>query len=211
MKRYLDILWEWNKKINLTSASNKGELIKHFLDSLGGINLIKVEKGKLADVGSGAGFPGMVLAVCLPNINVTLIESVHKKGRFLEFLKKELALKNVSVKVERAEDLGKEPDYREKFDYVTIRAVSRLNVIVEYALPLLKIGGFFFAYKGPKVYQEIKDAENALRALGGMMVEVYEYKLPYTGEWRSIAVIEKLRACPDKYPRRTGIPQKRPL
>jgi len=210
--KYLNILWEWNKKINLTAAASKEKIIiKHFLDSLGGINLIKKKKGKLADVGSGAGFPGMVLALCLPQVDAVLIESIQKKGEFLRLLKRELGIENAAVEVGRAENLGKNLNFRDCFDYTTIRAVSSLRVTAEYCLPLLKKGGFMLAYKGPGVYQEIKEAENALEILGGAVVDIYEYKLPYTGEKRSIAVIEKVMECPHKYPRRTGIPQKRPL
>ncbi|NLO89782.1 MAG: 16S rRNA (guanine(527)-N(7))-methyltransferase RsmG [Clostridia bacterium] len=210
--KYLHILWEWNKRINLTAeASRETIIIKHFLDSLGGINLIKEKEGKLADVGSGAGFPGMVMALCIPRMDTVLIESIGKKGEFLRSIIRELGMENASVEVARAEDLGRNPDFRECFDYTTIRAVSSLRVIVEYCLPLLKKGGFMLAYKGPGVYEEIKEAGNALEVMGGSVVEVYEYELPYTGERRSIALIEKIRESPRKYPRRAGIPQKRPL
>jgi len=211
MLKYMRLLVEWNKKINLTAMTAEKEIaVKHFLDSLAGARLIK-ESGSLADVGSGAGFPGMVLAVCCPGLSVTLIESIRKKAYFLERVKEELDLPSVLVLNERAEEVGRKEQFREKFNYAAARAVSSLNVVSEYCLPLVRIGGSMLAYKGDSIEEELEKSEKAISTLGGKVNNILSIQLPFSGHARKIVEIKKVKSCPEKYPRRIGVPKKRPL
>jgi len=217
---YLEILQEWNRKINLTATKEAKEIIiKHFLDSLTCRNLIAsrlangqaFKKQKAIDLGSGAGFPGIPLKIALPSLELTLLDSLKKRTHFLKHLSQNLALKDVEIIEGRAEDCGRGKEFREKFDLVLSRAVAKLNVLVELGLPFLKLGGTFLAQKGPNVGEEAKEALKALDLLGGRVKEIRKVKLPFLNQARSLVIIEKERPTPEKYPRRAGIPQKRPL
>ncbi|MGI6554411.1 MAG: 16S rRNA (guanine(527)-N(7))-methyltransferase RsmG [Bacillota bacterium] len=208
---YLELVQEWNKKVNLTSIVDEKEIIiKHFIDSLMGAPLLG-DQGRLVDVGSGAGFPGLVLKIFYPEMEVCLVESVKKKARFLGTAVLALELKGVQVLSLRAEEIGRDISFRESFDYAVCRAVSELAVIAEYCLPLVKVGGYFVAYKGEMVEEELSRAAGAFRCLGGEVGSLRKGKLPFLGDGRTLVQIKKTCPCPGKYPRRPGIPAKRPL
>lgn len=208
---YLELVQEWNEKINLTAILDEKEfIIKHFIDSLAGVLLME-DRGRLADIGSGAGLPGLALKLFYPELEICLVESVGKKAQFLEKTAQVLALKDVQVLCSRAEDLGKDSLYRESFDFVVCRAVSQLAVVAEYCLPLVKTGGCFIAYKGDRAEEELSRAEKAVATLGGTLEPVYKVTLPFLGDKRTLIPIRKTGTCPEKYPRRAGIPAKRPL
>lgn len=201
--KYRDFLIEENKKINLTAITEPEE-IKHFKDSL---TIKDYVKGRVLDIGSGAGFPGIVLKIDNDNLDVTLIDSVRKKVNFMNEAIELLELKNIRAIHVRAEDYAKEE--REKFDTVTSRAVSNLTTLSEYAIPFLKIGGRFIAMKGPKADLEVKKAQNAIKKLGGKIIEIK--KLEFDGNERNIVIIEKVKQTPKRYPRGQNKPLKNPI
>lgn len=210
---YLEMLQEWNKKMNLTSVDDAEQVYEiHFLDSLSvhlAVDLAEVNS--LIDVGTGAGFPGLVLAVAWPHLQVTLLESVHKKARFLQELVEKLQLQSrVEVVVTRAEAWGQAQVAREQYDVAVARAVARLNVLSEYCLPLVRLGGFFVAQKGPQAAEELAEAERAIDLLGGAEPKVIDWRLP-SGAERVLLRVKKLQPTPSGYPRRIGLPNKRPL
>lgn len=208
---YLDLVLEWNKKVNLTAITDGRDfIIKHFVDSLAGVSLLG-PSGKLVDVGSGAGFPGLVLKIFYPGLEVCLVESVGKKAQFLKAAAGTLGLEGVEVVCARAEEVGRNSKYREAFDYAVCRAVSELAVVAEYCLPLVKVEGSLVAYKGDKAEEELSRAERAIALLGGTVQQVYQVKLPFLGDGRTLIKVCKQEICPEKYPRRTGVPAKRPL
>ncbi len=203
--KYRDFLIEENKKINLTAITEPEEIeIKHFKDSL---TIKDYVKGRVLDIGSGAGFPGIVLKIDNDNLDVTLIDSVRKKVNFMNEAIELLELKNIRAIHVRAEDYAKEE--REKFDTVTSRAVSNLTTLSEYAIPFLKIGGRFIAMKGPKADLEVKKAQNAIKKLGGKIIEIK--KLEFDGNERNIVIIEKVKQTPKRYPRGQNKPLKNPI
>ncbi len=207
---YLEELKNWNKKINLTALRENDEIvIKHFLDSLSCYLVMEKIPDKLIDIGTGAGFPSIPLKIFLPKIKCTLIEAREKKIAFLLHLTKKLNLQNVTIIKARAEEVAKE-EKRESFDLALGRAVARLNVLLEYALPYVKVGGYLIAQKGASI-QGIKKAENALFLLGGKIRNIKYIKLPFLEQPRSLILIQKIKTTPFAYPRRVGIPQKRPL
>ena len=208
---YLKELALWNKKISLTAVTEEKEIIiKHFLDSLTVSSLISPHM-RAIDVGTGAGFPGIPLKIVRPDMRLTLLESVQKKVKFLEHLVSVLGLKEVEVIWGRAEDLGRKENYRELFDLSVSRAVADLNVLAEYSLPFVKIGGLFVAQKEEKIEEELTRAEKAISILGGKLKELVKIKLPFSEITRSLVVIEKVSSTPEKYPRRPGMPKKKPL
>jgi len=203
-------LIDWNEKTNLTSLTEDPDIIdKHFVDSLLVIRYVSPERGlRIADVGTGAGFPGIPIKIYRPDIRLSLLESVGKKAGFLEHIALKLELENVDVINDRAEIVGRSPEHREKYDLVVARCLARLPVLVEYCLPLLSVNGEFVAYKGSEAEAEIREAGTALEELGGRFTRL-EYDR-YAGS-RVLVFIEKVKKTPDKYPRRPGIPRKRPL
>ncbi len=205
---YMELLKEWNTRMNLTAITEDSEIkIKHFQDSLS--ILPYIESGSLVDVGTGAGFPGLPVAIERPDISVTLVDSLEKRIRFLRCVIDALGLTNVKCVHARAEDFGRNPDYRQQFDYAVARAVASMPVLLEYCLPLLKNGGHFIAMKGANADQDPFD--RALSVLGGKLVRKDQFVLEGSDLQRCIFVIEKSRQIPEKYPRKSGVPTKSPL
>jgi 16S rRNA (guanine527-N7)-methyltransferase len=204
----------WNERINLTTVKDPEEVqVKHFLDSLSCLRIVDTfsPDARCIDIGTGAGFPGLPLKIVRPSMRLTLLESVGKKARFLEHMVKTLGLRDVDVVHGRAEELGRHAEYREMFDVALARAVAQMAVLVEYALPLLRIGGIFVAQKGAEVGEEVEAAQPAMRLLGGRLQELRAVSLPGIGGPRHLVVVEKVDSTPERYPRRAGIPTKRPL
>ena len=204
------LLLEYNGKFNLTSIIDEREIFyKHFLDSCMGEFLFSPFK-KCCEVGSGAGFPSIPLKILREDLSFDLFESVGKKCEFLRVVVDKLAFKNVNIYNIRAEDAARREEFREKYDFCTARAVARMNSLSEYCLPLLKKGGKFIAYKSGDL-TEIDEAESAYKILGGKKESVYSYSLPENMGERTLAVIEKVKNTPPKYPRGQGKERKNPL
>lgn len=209
--KYYEMLVETNKVMNLTAITEPEDVaVKHMVDSLLAFDKSFVNK-TLADVGTGAGFPGIPLKIYCPSLKVTLIDSLGKRLKFLENVIEELGLENISCEHARAEDAGKNKKFREKFDFVTARAVARLSVLSEYCLPLVKTGGMFIALKGSKYAEEIVEGEQALKILGGKLLSSEEVKLPGLNDGRAIIRVKKIKPTPAAYPRKAGTPDKQPL
>ena len=213
--QYFTSLIETNKKVNLTRITEKDEVyLKHFWDSITPLFTFgSVLKGAdtLCDVGAGAGFPSIPLKIMLPELKVTIVDSLGKRLNFLQGLITQLNLKNVTLVHGRAEDVGQNKQYREQFDVVTARAVANMAVLSEYCLPLIKESGNFIALKGPKAEDELKSAQKALKVLGGKVIAVKELQLPRSTEERTLILIEKVQATPKKYPRQAGTPHRKPI
>ena len=208
--KYLELLIEYNSHTNLTALRDEKSIVeKHFLDSLLLQNLIKKEFKKAIDIGTGAGFPGMVLAIFNPDIEFTLMDSIGKKTKFLELVKEELELNNVNVVTSRAEDYINDEN-RETYDLGLCRGVSKLGTILEYIIPFLKVSGEFLSQKMEGTGEEI-EAENALNILKSEITETYNLQLPFSKDSRVVIRIKKTASNDKKYPRRAGIPLKRPL
>ena len=204
---YYDLLVFYNAKFNLTAITEKREVIvKHFVDSLLGAD--KIYKQSLIDVGSGGGFPAIPLKIFKENISLTMLEATKKKCDFLKEVINKLDLNETFIINGRAEDLAKDDSFREKFDCCTARAVARLNTLSEYCLPFVKVGGKFVSYKGDSK-EEVLEAKNAIKILGGTLEEVKEYTLD--GASRSLVVIKKVKSTDKKYPRGNGKERKNPL
>jgi len=210
---FYDLLQFWNTRYNLTTITDRQEiLIKHFIDSLSCLRVISDSvQFSLIDIGTGAGFPGIPLRIMVPGISLTLVESVKKKAEFCKLAVKELGLDNVEILHSRAEDIGQAPDFREKYDWSVARAVADLSVLAEYLLPLVKVGGHALAMKSANCEEELSLAKPAIKLLGGRVERIEKINLPENYGARSLIVIEKSRQTPEKYPRRAGIPAKKPL
>jgi 16S rRNA (guanine527-N7)-methyltransferase len=216
---YYRHLVEWNARVNLTAITGYSEVeVLHFLDSLSVARALpgltgfgKPVRSRLIDVGAGGGFPGVPLAIAFPHLQVTLLEATGKKAIFLDFLTRALSLDNATVLKGRAEDLGRRAEYREQFDFATARAVAELRTLVEYVLPFLRSGGILAASKGADAAEESERAAHAISALGGQLRELIPIRLPTLNEPRYLVVVEKVTPTPDKYPRRAGMPEKKPL
>jgi 16S rRNA (guanine527-N7)-methyltransferase len=215
LAQHWQLLQEANRRFNLTAINDEPAAAeKHYLDCLLAAQLadsLWPQDGSCADLGSGGGFPGLVLAATYPCRRFTLIEANRKKAGFLNDCAASLGLANLTTLPLRAEEAGRELLLRASFDCVTARAVAGLAVLAEYALPLLRIGGLLLAWKGPEPGQEIAAAEQALTLLGGKIEAVLPYRLPLLDEGRSLVVARKRGETPQKYPRRPGMPEKRPL
>lgn len=199
--------------LNLTAITHPAEVaIKHFIDSLALLKWASFSPGeRLLDVGSGAGFPGIPLGIAVRGLRIVLLEAVNKKAEFQEKVAVALQLKNIEVLSGRAEYYGRAVEYREKFDWVVARAVAPLRELAEYTLPFVRVGGTFVAFKGPKGKEETVHAVKAISILGGQMASIKEYRLPLTGDRRLLLFINKTKHTPDAYPRRPGIPRRKPL
>ncbi|MBU3810112.1 MAG: 16S rRNA (guanine(527)-N(7))-methyltransferase RsmG [Candidatus Niameybacter stercoravium] len=213
LMRYKELLVEWNEKMNLTAITEDMEVItKHFLDCLtvqSSIDLTQVKS--LVDVGTGAGFPGLVLKIAFPNVHITLIDSLNKRLKFLQHVIDELGLTGIECVHGRAEDLGKNKAYREQFEVCASRAVANLAVLSEYTLPFVQKGGYLIALKGQKLDEELAEGEKAIAILGGTIDKLVDVVVPYTDLNHRIAKIKKVKETPKKYPRKAGEPTKAPL
>ena len=212
-QKYADELTAWNTHTNLTAIIEpQAVAIRHFLDSLSLMPLLKMDvPQKAIDVGTGAGFPGLVLAIIAPQIHITLLEATGKKIKFLEHVISILGLKNATTLHARAEDAGQMPNQRGKYDVVMARAVARLPALVEYMLPLAKIGGVCIAMKGITAQDEVTDSGRALKILGGHFDKIETVMLPTIEEAHHLVVITKTGKTPPDYPRKPGIPTKKPI
>ena len=207
--KYMELLLEWNEKMNLTAITDPEEVIlKHFIDSLTIISYLK-EADTVLDIGTGAGFPGIPLKILEENKKFTLLDSLNKRIIFLQTVITELELKNIQAIHGRAEEFVSKR--REVFDVVTSRAVARLNVLLEYMLPFVKVGGRCICMKSFEIVEELKKAKKAIEILGGEIEKIDEITLPNTDIKRKIVVIKKVKNTPSKYPRKAGTPAKEPI
>lgn len=209
--KYMNLLIEWNEKMNLTAITDPKEIIvKHFIDSL---TILKDIKGKntLVDVGTGAGFPGIPLKIMNEEIKITLLDSLNKRINFLNEVINQLNLKNIETIHSRVEEAGKNKKYRESFDIATARAVANLSTLSEYMLPLVKTGGKSICMKGSEVSEEIQNSKKAISILGGKIENIENFELPKSDMMRNIVIIKKVKSTPNKYPRKPGTPSKEPI
>ena len=212
-ERYFELLVEWNQKINLTAITEKEEVyLKHFYDSIAPIlqGLIENQEIKLLDIGAGAGFPSLPMKILYPQLDVTIIDSLNKRINFLQLLAEELNLEGVHFYHGRAEDFAQDKSFRAQFDIVTARAVARMQVLSELTIPYLNVGGKLLALKASNAPEELTEAKNALNLLFSKVEDNISYTLP-NGDPRYITIVEKKKETPNKYPRKAGMPNKRPL
>ena len=209
---YARLLKEWNDKINLTAITDdEGIALKHFLDCLLVSKAAQFKNGdKVIDVGTGAGFPGLVIAAAFPDVRVTLLDSTGKKLKAVENIRQEMGVQNAEVVHMRAEDAGKKPEFREKYDFATARAVAELRVLLEYTLPFVKVGGTFLSLKGASAVDEIDGAKASLKTLGGKIEGINEFILP-GGDKRAIINVKRISHIPPKFPRVSAQIAKKPL
>ncbi len=209
--KYMELLIEWNEKINLTAITNRKDiLVKHFIDSLT-IQRYLGNAVNIIDVGTGAGFPGIPIKIINPNLKVVLVDSLNKRINFLQEVIKKLNLDNIEVIHARAEDLGQNKKYRETFDIVTSRAVANMSVLSEYLLPLAKVSGKCICMKGSDVEEELENSKYAINLLGGKIEKVDKFELSNERIGRNIIIVKKLKNTPNSYPRKAGTPAKKPL
>lgn len=207
---YMKILLDWNENINLTAITEQNEIIeKHFIDSLTVLKYVEGNK-KIIDVGTGAGFPGIPLAINC-NSNITLVDSLNKRIKFLEEVKEKLGLTNIKNIHGRAEEVARQKEYREMYDIAVSRAVAPMNVLLEYLLPFVKVGGLCLCMKGPNAIEELEMAKNAINMLGGEFIEKENIKLGDGDIERNLIIIKKVKNISNRYPRKPGMPTKQPL
>ncbi|HHR1566458.1 TPA: 16S rRNA (guanine(527)-N(7))-methyltransferase RsmG [Streptococcus agalactiae] len=210
---YFRLLVEWNEKINLTAITDKEEVyLKHFYDSIAPILQGYIDNSPLSilDIGAGAGFPSIPMKILYPEIDITIIDSLNKRINFLNILANELELSGVHLFHGRAEDFGQDKVFRAKFDIVTARAVARMQVLAELTIPFLKVNGRLIALKAAAAEEELISAEKALKTLFSQVTVNKNYKLP-NGDDRNITIVSKKKETPNKYPRKAGTPNKKPL
>jgi len=211
--KYKELLLDWNQKINITRIENDEEIyIKHYLDSV--ILLDSDNKSmdkKIIDVGTGGGFPGLPLKIVNNNFQLTLLDSLRKRTDFLQLVSDTLKLENVKVIHGRAEDFGQDIKYREQYDICVSRAVAPLNILCEFCLPFVKVGGYFAAYKSENISEEIVESNNAIEKLSGKIIDIKVVKIPNSDITRKIVIIEKIKKMENMYPRKAGTPAKKPL
>ena len=208
---YMELLIEWNEKMNLTAITEPKEIIlKHFVDSL---TIAKyVEEGKsIIDMGTGAGFPGIPIKIYRKDVKAVLADSLNKRIKFLDEVIDKLKLENVETIHCRAEELGKNKQYREKFDYATSRAVANLSTLSEYLMPFVKLNGKCIFMKTIEVEEELEKAKKAIKTLGGKIENVDKFEIPESDLGRSIIIVKKEKITPNKFPRKPGTPAKEPL
>jgi 16S rRNA (guanine527-N7)-methyltransferase len=211
-----DELVAWNQRFNLTAITDwKGVLIRHFLDSLSCLKAVpqgELDAGaRVIDVGTGAGYPGLPLKIVCPGMRLTLLEATQKKVTFLEHLIDRLGLEHVQAIHARSEQLGQDPVYREQYDWALARAVAKMPTLAEYLLPLTRVGGAILAQKGEDAPADVHEAEMAISTLGGEVRQLVPVELRGLAETRYLVVVDKVAPSPEKYPRRAGMPKKRPL
>lgn len=211
--QFYEYLVEKNKVMNLTGITEFQEvLVKHFLDSLACVKAVDMSKvNRIMDIGTGAGFPGVPLKIAFPHLEACLLDSLKKRVNFLEETFQLLKLENITAIHGRAEEYAKNRQYRETYDLCVSRAVSNLATLSEYCLPYVKTGGYFISYKSGTVQEEVEQAQNAVRILGGKIQDVVYFQLPDSEIQRSLVVIEKIKTTPGRYPRKAGTPLKEPL
>ncbi|MBY2477353.1 16S rRNA (guanine(527)-N(7))-methyltransferase RsmG [Clostridioides difficile] len=212
-KKYREILVDWNQKMNLTGIEDEKEVyVKHFLDSISAVKNGYIKNGmSIIDVGTGAGFPGIPLKICLDNLELTLLDSLNKRINFLEEVGRELELANIKFIHGRAEDFGKDEKYREKYDIATARAVAGLPILMEFCVPFVKVGGYFICLKGPNANLELEESQKAIDILGLEFVEKIDVELPEIDLNHNILIFKKIKETPVKYPRKAGKPAKNPI
>lgn len=209
--KYMQLLLEWNEKMNLTAITQEDDVIlKHFVDSLTIQKYLKTGD-YIADIGTGAGFPGIPLNIINDNMNYVLVDSLNKRINFLNEVVNQLELKNIETVHSRIEEFGQNKKYRESFDVITSRAVANLSVLLEYMLPLTKIGGICICMKASNTEEEIKESEKALEVLGGTIEKVEKMILPDSDIERNIIIVRKQKNTPNAYPRKAGTPSKEPI
>lgn len=210
---YYELLTEKNKVMNLTAITDFEEVVqKHFLDSLSLVKVLEEKPaGKILDMGTGAGFPGIPIKIAFPGCDVTLVDSVNKKIEFIKEAAQKIGLHNVKAVHGRVEDLGHDIVYRETYDLVVSRAVAALPALAEYCLPFVKVGGAFLSYKSVKVDEELSAGKKAIQVLGGRLKKDIRFQLSGTEMERAFLLIEKEKPCPKKYPRKAGTPTKMPI
>ncbi len=213
---YYRELVAWNERFNLTAITDwEGVLVRHFLDSLSCLKALPRAElaagARVIDVGTGAGFPGLLLKIVCPGMRLTLLEATGKKVTFLEHVVRVLGLRDVGVIHGRAEELGRDPAHRERYDWALARAVAEMPALAEYLLPLVRVGGAILAQKGEGAAAEVHGADAAILTLGGRVRQLVPVELRGLAETRYLVVVDKVAATLEKYPRRPGVPQKRPL
>ena len=211
--KYMRLVQEWNEKVNLTAILDDEEFVKkHFIDCIKIFKSNEIKSAKtIIDVGTGAGFPGLPIAIMDENKKITLLDSLNKRINFLNLVVRELGLTNVTTIHSRAEDGGKNRDLREKFDIATSRAVANMTVLSEFCLPFVKVGGSFVALKGPLVDEELNQSRNAIGTLGGKLQDVIKVDIEDTELKHNIVVVNKEKECPMSFPRKAGMVTKKPL
>ena len=209
--QYMNLLIEWNEKINLTAIVEPKEIIlKHFIDSLTIIKYIEPNKSVI-DIGTGAGFPGIPVKIMREDLDITLLDSLNKRIHFLNEVIQKLELKNITAIHARIEEFAKNKQYREAFDVATSRAVANLTTLSEYMLPMVDLKGMVICMKGSEINEEISKSKNSIKLLGGKIDKIEEFTLPKSDNRRNLILIKKERQTPGKYPRKPGIPSKEPL
>lgn len=210
---YMSVLLEWNEKFNLTRITDPRDIvIKHFLDSLSCFSAYSFPlDARVIDVGSGAGFPGIPLEIVRPDLNITLLDSTRKRLAFLEEAATQLELAGISILEGRAEEAGRDRTHRAFYQVVMARAVARMNILMEYLLPLVRRGGVAIAQKGPDVREELAEAAHSISLLGGELESIVQVTLPHSGIHRNLVVVRKIAATTSPYPRRAAVIQKEPL
>lgn len=212
-ERYFEVLVDWNERMNLTGITEREQVYtKHFYDSVSLAFYVDMGKvNSLADIGSGAGFPGIPLKICFPHLRLTIVDSLNKRITFLKHVAEELGFDQVEMIHGRAEEIARKQPYRDGFDLVTARAVARLAVLNEFCLPFVKTGGQFAAMKGSEPAEEIQEANRSLKELKGKLHKVHSFSLPVENSARHIVVIDKTGNTPARYPRKPGTAAKTPL
>lgn len=213
--KYYELLVEWNSFMNLTAITEFDEVcVKHFIDSVSlckALPDISNVEYKIVDIGTGAGFPSIPLKIAFPNLHITMLDSLGKRVKFLNEVISQLGLKDIEAIHGRAEDFAKPAALREKYDLCVSRAVANLSTLSEYCIPYVKIDGLFISYKSEKITDEMKNAENAIKILGGVVSDQVEFTLPESDIYRNLFCIKKIKTTPKKYPRKAGLPSKEPI
>ena len=209
--KYMNLLLEWNEKINLTAITDVDDIIlKHFIDSMTVLKYIEKDKS-IIDVGTGAGFPGIPIAILREDVKITLLDSLNKRINFLNEVCSELKINNIETIHGRAEEAGQNKQYREKYDIAVSRAVANMTTLSEYLIPFVKVGGICICMKGSEIDHELEQAKFAIKELGGKIEKVEKFNLPDSDIERNIVIIKKIKPTPNRYPRKAGMPSKIPI